>query len=124
MKRVSRVAMICCAVACGSAPKHVEEPKAAAGVDLPFESPATVEPASGEQKASLFGVTLAVKLRREVTSDERLAFVVRVGDLEVGRYPIQGNSPHTTQDLQLPLGDYHLELIYNGAHYAGPDFRI
>ncbi len=51
---------------------------------------------------------------------------MRVGDDEVGRYPIAHGVHGTTvhQRVDLPLGDYDVELAYRGESFAGEPFRI
>ncbi|MEO8553744.1 MAG: hypothetical protein ABI678_27415, partial [Kofleriaceae bacterium] len=99
-----------------------EGPKAS---DMPFiHGPAvawTDDPKSG------YHIELTVALQRNLIAQDHLAFVVKVGADEVGRYPITkgvvGTTVHQKID-ELPLGDYSVELEYNGHHFAGEPFRI
>jgi hypothetical protein len=74
-----------------------------------------------------YHVELTVALQRNLIAQDHLAFVVRVGADEVGRYPIAkgevGTTIHQKID-ELPIGDYAVELEYNGARFAGEPFRI
>jgi hypothetical protein len=57
-----------------------------------------------------------------------LAIVVSVRDEEVGRYPVVGKfvsrPTRVKQEIELPLGDYEIELEYRGTRYAGMPFRL
>jgi hypothetical protein len=104
-------------VAVGCAPpKPVDGPRSA---DVPFiHGPAvtwTDDPGSG------YHVELTVALQRNLITADQLAFVVRVGGDEVGRYPITKGELGTTihqKVEELPLGDYTVELEYNHHHFA------
>jgi len=101
---------------------HVDGPRAS---EVPFiHGPAvtwTDDPSTG------YHVELTVALQRNLIASDHLAFVVKVGGDEVGRYPIAkgevGTTIHQKVD-ELPLGDYAVELEYNNQHFAGEPFRI
>jgi hypothetical protein len=101
---------------------HVDGPRVS---DVPFiHGPAvnwTNDPTTG------YHVELTVALQRNLIAQDHLAFVVKVGADEVGRYPITkgevGTTIHQKID-ELPLGDYAVELEYNGQQFAGEPFRI
>lgn len=109
------------AVGCASQ-GHVEGPRLG---DVPFiHGPAiswTDDPSNG------YRVELTVALQRNLIAQDHLAFVVRVGADDVGRYPITQGVVGTTihQKIEpLPIGDYTVELEYNNARFAGEPFRI
>ncbi|MEO6777353.1 MAG: hypothetical protein ABI467_30780 [Kofleriaceae bacterium] len=106
--------------ACAS--PHVDGPRA---TEVPFiHGPAiswTDDPATGSH------IELTVALQRNLIAQDHLAFVIKVGSDVVGRYPIPKGEVGTTihQKVEaLPLGDYSVELEYNGQHFAGEPFRI
>jgi len=116
------LALLVLSVVVGCAVPKTEGPKAS---DMPFiHGPAvawTDDPKSG------YHIELTVALQRNLTALDHLAFVVKVGADEVGRYRIAkgvvGTTVHQKVD-ELPLGDYSVELEYNGHHFAGEPFRI
>lgn len=93
--------------------------------DVPFiHGPAI---AWSDDPANGYRVELTVALQRNLIAQDDLAFVVRVGADEVGRYPITSGVVGTTvhQKIeQLPIGDYTVELEYNHTRFAGEPFRI
>ncbi len=109
-------------VMAGCATNHLDGPRMS---DVPFiHGPAvnwTDDPGAG------YHVELTVALQRNLIAQDHLAFVVRVGADEVGRYPIKhgvvGTTIHQRVDA-LPIGDYSVELDYNGARFAGEPFRV
>jgi hypothetical protein len=121
MTRVLGLLGLLVAVGC-AAPKPIDGPRAS---DVPFiHGPAvtwTDDPGSG------YHIELSVALQRNLINQDHLAFVVRVGADEVGRYPITKGTVGTTihQKIEeLPLGDYTVELEYNNQHFTGEPFRI
>lgn len=99
---------------------HVDGPRVD---EMPFlGAPAvswTDDPGSG------YHVELSVALQRDVTPGDKLAFVVRVADDDVNRFPVVGARGTTVrQRLDLPLGDYDVALDYQGKRFAGQPFRI
>jgi hypothetical protein len=122
MLKVLLLPALAAIVAAGCVAQHpVDGPHTA---DVPFiGGPAvawTDDPSNG------YHVEVTAALQREVTDKDQLAFVVRVGDDEVGRYPITKGIGGTTvhQKLDLPLGDYDIALDYRGQSFAGEPFRI
>ncbi|MFT3700209.1 MAG: hypothetical protein QM831_44095 [Kofleriaceae bacterium] len=110
------------AVGMGCAPKGPDGPRA---YEVPFiHGPAvtwTDDPSAG------YHVELSVALQRNITPEDHVAFVVRVGADEVGRYPIKKGEIGTTihqRVEELPLGDYTVELEYNNERFTGEAFRI
>ena len=121
MTRAAALVALFVAVGCASQ-GHLDGPRMG---DVPFiHGPAiswTDDPSTG------YRVELTVALQRNLVTQDQLAFVVRVGGDEVGRYPITKGVVGTTvhQKLeQLPIGDYTVELEYKHARFAGEPFRI
>ena len=103
-------------------PKPIDGPRA---IEVPFiHGPAvtwTDDPTAG------YHVELSVALQRMLVPQDHLAFVIKVGADEVGRYPIlKGDAGSTIHQKveELPLGDYTVELEYNDQHFTGEPFRI
>ena len=100
---------------------HVDGPRAN---EVPFiGGPAiawTDDPTAG------YKIELTTALQRDILKTDKLAFVVHIGADEVGRYPITTGLRGTTihQKVDLPLGDYQVELDFNGQRFAGEPFRI
>lgn len=109
-------------VAMGCAPKQIDGPHA---TEVPFiHGPAV---SWTDDATAGYRIELSVALQRTLIEQDHLAFVMRVGVDEVGRYPIKKGEAGTTihQRIEtLPLGDYTVELDYNGERFAGEPFRI
>ncbi len=108
-------------VAVAGCTSHVDGPRPS---DTPFAGAPQVT-WTDDAKAG-YHVEVSAALQRDVLPADQLAFVVRVGDDEVGRYPIAHGVHGTTihQKLDLPLGDYEVELAYANQRFSGDPFRI
>jgi hypothetical protein len=85
--------------------------------------------ATSQQTGPTYHVQIIAEITRDVNPTDDLAIVVRVGDEEVGRYPIVGRFERTQptrikQEIELPLGDYEIEYDYQGTRFAGMPFRL
>jgi hypothetical protein len=108
------------------APRAVVAPS---GDVLPFAGPPTVALVDRAQPGPVYQVQLAVSLVRDVMPTDDLAFVVSVGDHEIGRYPVvatveRGQRATARQEIELPLGSYEVDLAYRGVRYAATPFRL
>lgn len=94
----------------------------------PFAKTPWVELVEQGQEGPTYRVQIAAEIMRDVIPTDDLAIVISVGDQEVGRYPIVGKyKGHPTkikQEIELPLGDYDIDYVYGGDHYAGTPFRL
>lgn len=132
-----RTALVVAVVASVTACKPIQggglakKPGAVAAVsssDRPFEAMPTVTLVDHAQTGPLYRVQIGADITRDVIPTDDLAIILSVGDLEVGRYPVVGTfAGHPTrvkQEIEIPLGDYEIELRYQGAAYAGMPFRL
>jgi hypothetical protein len=94
----------------------------------PFDHGPIAAIVDNTQEGPSYRVQIAADITRDVMPTDDLAIVIRVGDEEVGRYPIVGKfesrPTRIKQEIELPLGDYEIELDYQGDRYAGMPFRL
>lgn len=125
--RTGLVALVAC-VAAACHPKAPPPPKPVAANARPFHGMPTITLADNQQPGPLYRVTLGVDIARDVMPTDDLALVVSVGDEEVGRYPIVGRferrPTRIKQEIELPLGDYEIDLDYQGTRFSGMPFRL
>lgn len=128
MRNVVGVAVLgILAVAC--VPKnHPPPPKPVAPTARPFEQGPTVALVDPVQDGPMYRVQIQADITRDVMPTDDLAIVVSVDDHEVGRYPIVGKferrPTRIKQEIELPLGDYDIDYLYQGTKYAGMPFRM
>ncbi len=76
----------------------------------------------------MYRVQIQADITRDVMPTDDLAIVVSVDDHEVGRYPIVGKferrPTRIKQEIELPLGDYEIDYVYQGTKFAGMPFRM
>jgi hypothetical protein len=117
-------------VACLPRPKTQTQVAAApvAATARPFTVSPTVALMDHAQVGPMYRVQIVAEITRDVMPTDDLAIVVSVGDLEVGRYPVVGRfagaGTRVKQEIEIPLGDYHLDFAYQGEIYAGMPFRL
>jgi hypothetical protein len=106
----------------------VKPVKPVAPTARPFAKMPWVELVDQAQTGPMYHLQIVAEIMRDVIPTDDLAIVVSVDDHEVGRYPIVGKyAGHPTkikQDIEVPLGDYEIDLVYQGDHYAGMPFRL
>ena len=113
------------AVACHPRPPA---PKPVAQTARPFDNGPTATLVDQNQEGPSYHVQIAADITRDVMPTDDLAIVVSVHDEEVGRYPVVGKfearPTRVKQDIELPLGEYEIEYVYQGTRYAGMPFRL
>ncbi|HUS31477.1 MAG TPA: hypothetical protein VMZ53_23390 [Kofleriaceae bacterium] len=111
-----------------SAQKQAPAVKPVAPTARPFVKMPWVELVDQVQTGPIYRVQIAAEITRDVIPTDDLAIVVSVDDHEVGRYPIvgkyKGRPTKIKQEIELPLGDYEIDYVYQGDHFAGMPFRL
>jgi hypothetical protein len=97
--------------------------------ERPFDAmPTAVLIESTQVQGPVYRVRLVAQITRDVIPTDDLALVVSVDDNEIKRYPIvgafAGRPTKVTQEIELPLGDYEIDYVYQGTRYAGSPFRL
>lgn len=127
MKALGISVVVVAAVACAPN-KHVPVGRPAASSARPFDHGPLATLVDQKQSGPLYRVQIAADITRDVMPTDDLAIVVSVRDEEVGRYPVVGKfesrPTRIKQEIELPLGDYEIELEYQGTRYAGMPFRL
>ncbi|HEY5921788.1 MAG TPA: hypothetical protein VIV11_08965 [Kofleriaceae bacterium] len=129
MMKALGITIVALATACiqpKQKPKAVAKPVAVSA--RPFDRGPTATLVDQNQEGASFRVQIAADITRDVMPTDDLAIVVSVNDEEVGRYPIVGRftqrPTRIKQEIELPLGDYQIEYVYQGTRYAGMPFRL
>lgn len=125
MKALGLAACVVAASACVK--KHpVTQPVAQSA--RPFDHGPVATLVDQNQPGPSFRVQIAADITRDVMPTDDLAIVVSVRDEDVGRYPVVGTFEHRPtrikQEIELPLGDYQIDFVYQGTRYAGTPFRL
>ncbi len=126
MMKALGLAICVVATACQPKPKVVMKPVATSA--RPFDRGPSAVLSDQNQTGPSYRVQIGADITRDVMPTDDLAIVIRVNDEEVGRYPVVGrfeNRPtRIKQEIELPLGDYEIDFMYQGTRYAGMPFRL
>ena len=119
---------ICVVAAAACVPKKHQVAQPAATSARPFDHGPVATLVDQDQEGPSFRVQIAADITRDVMPTDDLAIVISVRDEEVGRYPVVGRfvqrPTRVAQVIELPLGDYQIDYVYQGTTYAGMPFRL
>lgn len=120
-------AVVVAATTASCVPKH-QASKPVATTDRPFDRGPIATLVDPLQTGPLYRVQIAADITRDVIPTDDLAIVISVRDEVVGRYPVVGTfvkkPTRIKQEIELPLGDYDIQLEHQGTRYAGMPFRL
>jgi len=122
------IAFVVATAAMSCVPKNKQLTRPVEDSARPFDHGPVATLVDQHQTGPSYRVQIAADITRDVMPTDDLAIVISVRDEEVGRYPVVGTferrPTRIKQEIELPLGDYEIELEYQGERYAGMPFRL